>query len=98
MKPLNCSPRRDYSTSRHLSGQLLPALSAHFGREIRVMRRNLGTEPLPAITAEYAESLLLPAAEAKERHGAALAGSDASDSERMCLLSGIDLARACRVP
>jgi len=64
MKPLNlllldCSPRRDYSTSRHLTEQLLPALSAHFGREIHVMRRNLGTEPLPAITAEYAESLLL---------------------------------------
>lgn len=82
MKPLNlllldCSPRRDYSTSRHLTEQLLPAVSAHFGREIHVMRRNLSTEPLPAITAEYAESLLLAAAEAKGRHGAALAGSDA---------------------
>ena len=82
MKPLDmllldCSPRRDYSTSRHLSEQLLPALSAHYGREVRVTRRNLGTEPLPAITAEYAESLLLPVAEARERFGEALAVSDA---------------------
>ncbi|ODV43784.1 NAD(P)H dehydrogenase [Cupriavidus sp. UYMMa02A] len=73
---LDCSPRRDYSTSRHLSQQLLPALSAHCGREVRVTRRNLGTEPLPAITAEYAESLLLPVAEARERFGEALAVSD----------------------
>ncbi|MGN5476436.1 FMN-dependent NADH-azoreductase [Cupriavidus basilensis] len=73
---LDCSPRRDYSTSRHLSEQLLPALSAHCGREVRVTRRNLGTEPLPAITAEYAESLLLPVAEARERFGEALAVSD----------------------
>lgn len=82
MKPLNvllldCSPRRGFSTSRHLTEQLLPALPAPSGQEIRVTKRNLGTEPLPAITASYAESLLLPVAEAKESHGAALALSDA---------------------
>jgi len=81
MNPLNlllldCSPRRDYSTSRHLTEELLPALSVQFGREIHVTRRNLGTEPLPAITAEYAEALLLSTAEARERYGAELALSD----------------------
>lgn len=82
MKPLNlllldCSPRRDYSTSRHLTERLLPELSSRFGREIHVRRRNLGCEPLPAITAEYAESLLLPGDEARERYREALALSDA---------------------
>lgn len=73
---LDCSPRRDGSTSRHLTRQLLPALSARFGRPVRITQRNLGSEPLPAITAEYAESLLLPADDAKARYGDALAVSD----------------------
>lgn len=81
MKPLNlllldCSPRRDFSTSRHLTEQLLPALSLQFARDIRITRRNLGTDPLPAVTAEYAEALLLPGAEARERYGPELALSD----------------------
>jgi FMN-dependent NADH-azoreductase len=78
---LDCSPRRDDSTSRHLTRHLLPTLSARFGRPLRVTQRNLGSEPLPAISAEYADSLLLSAAQAKARHGDALAVSDELISE-----------------
>lgn len=73
---LDCSPRGDDSTSRHLTRQLLPALSARFGRPLRVTQRNLGTEPLPPISADYAGSLLLSAAEGRARYGDALAVSD----------------------
>jgi FMN-dependent NADH-azoreductase len=73
---LDCSPRREGSTSRHLTKQLLPALSARFGRPVRVTSRPLGSEPLPAISAAYAESLLLSATDAKARYGDALAVSD----------------------
>lgn len=73
---LDCSARRDSSTSRHLTRQLLPALSACFGCPVQVTQRNLGSEPLPAISADYAESLLLPVDEAKARCGDALALSD----------------------
>ena len=73
---LDCSPRRESSTSRHFSQHLLPAMSARLGRDIQITRRNLGSEPLPAITAEYAESLVLPANVAKARYGEALAVSD----------------------
>jgi FMN-dependent NADH-azoreductase len=73
---LDCSPRRQSSTSRHLTGQLLPTLSTRYGAPLRVTRRELGAQPLPAISAEYAESLLLPAAQAKARYGDALALSD----------------------
>ncbi|MEM5314393.1 NAD(P)H-dependent oxidoreductase [Paraburkholderia sp. JHI869] len=73
---LDCSPRNDKSTSRHFTQHLLPALANLTAGEVQVTRRNLGIEPLPAITAEYAESLLLPAADAKARFGEALALSD----------------------
>jgi len=73
---LDCSPRRDGSTSRHLSRQLLPALSTRFGQPVRVTQRHLGAEPLPPISAEYAESLLLSAEQAKARFGDALSISD----------------------
>lgn len=73
---LDCSPRRDDSTSRHLTRHLLPVLSARFEGPVRVTERKLGIEPLPAISADYAESLLLPAAQAKARYGDALAVSD----------------------
>jgi FMN-dependent NADH-azoreductase len=73
---LDCSPRRDNSTSRHLTKHLLPALSERFGRRIHVTQRHLGVEPPPAISAEYADSLLLPKAEANARYGDALAVSD----------------------
>ncbi|SEJ85258.1 FMN-dependent NADH-azoreductase [Paraburkholderia diazotrophica] len=73
---LECSPRGENSTSRHFTHHLLPAMAERFGRDIQVVRRDLGAEPLPPITAEYAESLVLPIAEAKSRFGAALALSD----------------------
>ncbi|MBP0589703.1 NAD(P)H-dependent oxidoreductase [Paraburkholderia sp. LEh10] len=73
---LDCSPRRENSTSRHFTQHLLPALSARLGRDIQITRRNLGVEPLEAISAEYADSLVMPAAAAKERFGDALALSD----------------------
>ncbi|CAG9173307.1 FMN-dependent NADH-azoreductase [Cupriavidus pampae] len=81
MKPLellllDCSPRRDNSTSRHLTNQLLPALTHRFGRPVHVTQRHLGVKPVPAITAEYADSLVLPAEEARARFGNQLAVSD----------------------
>lgn len=86
MKPLElllleCSPRHDNSTSRHLSRQLLPAIGARLGREVRLIERQLGAHPLPPICAEYAEALLLPVPEAKARYGEALALSDALIAE-----------------
>ncbi|WP_342050783.1 MULTISPECIES: FMN-dependent NADH-azoreductase [unclassified Cupriavidus] len=81
MKPLellllDCSPRRETSTSRHLTNQLLPALTRRFGRPVHVTQRHLGVRPLPAITAEYAESLVLSGDEARARYGHQLAVSD----------------------
>jgi FMN-dependent NADH-azoreductase len=73
---LDCSPRRDNSTSRRFTEHLLPAMAAHLGRSIEVTRRDLGAEPLPAITEAYAESLVLPGDVAKARYGASLSVSD----------------------
>jgi FMN-dependent NADH-azoreductase len=81
MKPLellllDCSPRLEDSTSRRLTARLLPAICARFGRPVQVTERRLGTEPLPPISAAYARSVLLPAGEARARHGDAPAVSD----------------------
>ena len=73
---LDCSPRTDNSTNRYFTEHLLPALTARTGGKIQVTRRKIGTEPLPPLTSEYAESLLLSATEAREQYGAALAVSD----------------------
>ncbi|MGT2477078.1 FMN-dependent NADH-azoreductase [Paraburkholderia terrae] len=73
---LDCSPRRDNSTSRHFTRQLLPAMAERLGRDIQITRRDLGTQPLPPITEAHAESLVLPGDVAKERFGEALAVSD----------------------
>ncbi|MEI5997029.1 NAD(P)H-dependent oxidoreductase [Paraburkholderia bengalensis] len=73
---LECSPRRDHSTSRHFTRQLLPAMAGRLGRGIQITRRDLGTQPLPPITEAHAESLVLPGNVAKERFGEALAVSD----------------------
>lgn len=73
---LDCSPRRDHSTSRHFTRQLLPAMAERLGRDIQITRRDLGTQPLPPITEAHAESLVLPGDVAKERFGEALAVSD----------------------
>lgn len=81
MKPielllLECSPRRDQSTSRLLGRQLVNGLKEKLHSEVRLTRREIGVEPLPAISADYADSLLLPLAEARSRYGASLAVSD----------------------
>ncbi|CAD6530130.1 FMN-dependent NADH-azoreductase [Paraburkholderia sabiae] len=73
---LDCSPRRDNSTSRRFTQHLLPAMAARLGREIRITRRDLGADPLPAISEAYAESLVLPVDVAKARFGASLSVSD----------------------
>jgi FMN-dependent NADH-azoreductase len=73
---LDCSPRRDNSTSRHFTQHLLPAMAARLEREIQITTRHLGAEPLPAITADYAESLLLPVAVAQKQFADAFALSD----------------------
>jgi FMN-dependent NADH-azoreductase len=73
---LDCSPRHDNSTSRHLTEHLLPTMATHYGRDIRMVRRLIGIRPLPSITAEYADSLLLSGTEAKQPSDPALAVSD----------------------
>ncbi|MGY8525420.1 FMN-dependent NADH-azoreductase [Paracidovorax citrulli] len=81
MKPielllLECSPRRDQSTSRLLGRQLVNGLKDRLHSEVRLARREIGVEPLPPISADYADSLLLPLAQARSRYGASLAVSD----------------------
>lgn len=73
---IECSPRGDKATSSEFGRHLLSAITAHVGREIRVTERNLGSEPLPPISAAYAESLLLPAEEARARFPGQLGISD----------------------
>ena len=73
---LDCSPRRDSSTSRHFTRHLLPAMAERLGRDIEITRRELGVQPLPAISEAYAESLVLPVDVARARYGDALALSD----------------------
>lgn len=81
MKPLellliDCSPRRERSTSRHLGRELIAPIEAHLGRTVRLTERRIGIEPLPPLSAEYAESLVVPIAEARARYGPSLAVSD----------------------
>jgi FMN-dependent NADH-azoreductase len=80
MKPfdillLECSPRTD-ATSARLARQLLSTLQERIGGAIRLTKRRIGIEPLPPIDAAYADSLRLPAEEARVRFGSALAVSD----------------------
>ena len=74
---IDCSPRGDNATSRHLTELLLPKLTAYFGQPLHTTYRRLGITPLPAISAAYADSLLVPLTQAKEQYGAALTVSDA---------------------
>jgi FMN-dependent NADH-azoreductase len=85
---IECSPRRERSTSRHLTHHLIAPIEEHMGRRVRVTERRIGIEPLPPLSAEYAESLVLPIAEARARYGASLAVSDAliAELERADLL------------
>lgn len=78
---VECSPRRDRSTSRRLGRTLVGAIERRTGRKIRWTRRPLGIEPLPPISAEYAESLVMPLPDARARYGEALAVSDALIAE-----------------
>lgn len=73
---LECSPRRS-ATSTRLVQQILPTLEARApGRELRLTQRPIGTHPLPPLSAEYAESLLLSPEEGRARYGEALEVSD----------------------
>jgi FMN-dependent NADH-azoreductase len=51
-------------------------MATELGRGIDITTRHLGAEPVPAITAEYAEALLLPTSTAQKRYAEALAVSD----------------------
>ncbi|WP_431256928.1 FMN-dependent NADH-azoreductase [Roseateles chitinivorans] len=80
MKPfevlfLECSPRAD-RTSARLGQHLLAALRARHGDDLVVTRRPIGETPPPPISAAYAESVLLPADEARCRFDGAFAASD----------------------
>jgi len=78
MLVIECSPRKANAnaTSGALGRQLVDAITARFGRKVELIERNIGTEPLTPMSAEYAESLLLPADEARTRYGESLAQSD----------------------
>jgi len=73
---LDCSPRGANSTSRHLSEILLPKLSGFFQHAISLKRRYLGAETPPAICADYADSLLLPAEQVNTRFAGSFSTSD----------------------
>ncbi len=81
MKPLElllieASPRKANATSSELGRRLVTVLKEQTGRTISVTERHLGKQPLPPLSAEYAESLLLPHAEALVRFGDHLNVSD----------------------
>ncbi|GAB2879069.1 FMN-dependent NADH-azoreductase [Pseudoduganella ginsengisoli] len=71
---IEASPR--HATSSLLGRRLAGALQEHCGRAVTLTERQLGRQPLAPLSAEYAESLLLPIDEARERYGAHLAQSD----------------------
>lgn len=73
---LDCSPRRDTSTSRVFGDRLIAGITQALQQPIRLTRRCLGMEPLPPIGADYADALVLPLGQARERFGDALAVSD----------------------
>ena len=73
---IDCSPRSQESTSRHFTKNLIPAVADQLGVEVQIKHRQLGGKPLPVITEEYAESVLLPLTDAQDRFGLALATSD----------------------
>lgn len=73
---IECSPRGDKATSSEFGHHLLSAITRHIGHEVIVTNRNLGSQPLPSISAAYAESSLLPAEEARTRFLGQLSVSD----------------------
>jgi len=56
-------------------------LAERIGREVQIKHRNLAESSFPAITGDYAESVLLPLEEAQKRFGSALSASDELVSE-----------------
>jgi len=81
MKTLNlllieASPRLANATSSQLGRRLAGALQERCGSAVTLTERHLGARPLPPLSAEYAESLLLPYDEALARYGAHLDLSD----------------------
>ncbi|MFR0713617.1 FMN-dependent NADH-azoreductase [Enterobacterales bacterium BD_CKDN230030183-1A_HGKHYDSX7] len=73
---LDCSPKSEGSTSRYFTELLIPKLAGAKSLDIELKRRGLGSEPLPAITADYAESVLLMLEDAQQRFATSLALSD----------------------
>lgn len=73
---IEASPRKDHATSSQLGRRLAGALQEHCGHTVTLTERHLGSQPLAPLSAEYAESLLLPYDEAVQRYGAHLAQSD----------------------
>ena len=73
---IECSPRGNKATSGEFGRHLLSAITTHIGHEIKVTNRNLVSEPLPPISAAYAESSLLTSEEAKARFPGQLHISD----------------------
>lgn len=73
---IECSPRGGNATSSGFGRLLLSAIRRRIGAGVTVTERHLGLEPLPPISAAYAESLLLPAEKARARFQGQLAVSD----------------------
>jgi FMN-dependent NADH-azoreductase len=75
---IESSPRNANAsaTSSALGRLLLDAITARSGCEVELVERNIGAQPLPPMSAEYVESVLLPHQEAQARYGDALAVSD----------------------
>jgi FMN-dependent NADH-azoreductase len=75
---IESSPRKAKAnaTSGALGRKLVEAISARCGRSVELVERNIGAQPLPPMSAEYAESVLLPPGEGAARYGDALAVSD----------------------
>lgn len=78
---IEASPRKANATSSQLGRRLVGALQEHCGCAVTLTERHLGARPLPPLSAEYAESLLLPYDEALARYGEHLELSDELVSE-----------------
>ncbi|MRV75533.1 flavodoxin family protein [Duganella sp. FT92W] len=73
---IEASPRKANATSSQLGRRLAGALQEQCGSTVVLTERHLGAQPLPPMSAEYAESLLLPYDEALDRYGEHLELSD----------------------
>ncbi|MGJ3439444.1 NAD(P)H-dependent oxidoreductase [Pseudomonas sp. Je.1.5.c] len=73
---LDCSPKLEGSASRYFTDLLIPKLAEAGSSDVELKRRSLGSEPLPAMTADYAESVLLLLEDAQQKFATSLALSD----------------------